>query len=220
MQHSTAMDSDTLVLGRPCYHSHPKQQSPLLSLPPELRNKIYALVFPSTHTIDCWTLKPTDRSSNALSLIQTCRQLHTEIKWLPFTLPTFVFPTYATFTRLLTSLANRPAGKEQLEKIRNLEFRIEVENVTVSVPVFGGGEKRAMPMYWWNEKDLGFWEMGMVSLRRVGVVFVRDGGRGWEGVDDGEFWKEWEGLEVMIGGLWRRGGAEKELDVRVEVEEG
>ena len=77
-----------------------------------------------------------------------------------------------------------------------------------------------MPFFWCNDKVLGFWFLGLVGLWRVGVVFVRDGGRGWEGVDDGEFWKEWEGLEGMIGGLWRRGGAEKELDVRVEVEEG
>ena len=66
-------------------------ESPFLRLPPELRNRIYGFVFAGTADggeSSCWG-RPQKRKKVHVRFLQTCRQVHTEARLLPFALNSF-----------------------------------------------------------------------------------------------------------------------------------
>lgn len=79
--------------------------SPLLSLPAELRNIIWAHVLGgTTYNIKCelripWgtTIKNTTVQENSLALLRTCRQIYSETRLIPFRLNTFHFKSEEAF---------------------------------------------------------------------------------------------------------------------------
>ncbi|KAF3001361.1 hypothetical protein E8E13_006383 [Curvularia kusanoi] len=86
--------------------------SPLLTLPAELRNIIWALVLGNTtYDISCtiripWgtSVKNLTTSAHSLALLRTCRQIHAETRYLPFTLNTFQFKSEDAFKPWLKRL--------------------------------------------------------------------------------------------------------------------
>ncbi|OCK79688.1 hypothetical protein K432DRAFT_382837 [Lepidopterella palustris CBS 459.81] len=74
----------TPISFNPIQPPHPQRQSPLLALPPELRNLIYNWLFSSTSA----TLRP--RPSHNLRILRTCRLVFTEARALAYSLTMFV----------------------------------------------------------------------------------------------------------------------------------
>lgn len=109
---------------------------PLLSLPPEVRNCIWAHALGNSMIQAYhrrWTrsyrlrLKPPNRA-NAMSLLRTCRQIYQETAILPFKLNTFTMSSAYNIQALETRL--KPYQRAQ---ITSLQFEVQVENLSVRV---------------------------------------------------------------------------------------
>lgn len=105
-----------------------QQQSPLLRLPAELRNKIFAYtlggktfkIIPGYYDIP--TMNATN-SKYALALLQVCRQIYAETTLLPFSINTFSASSPHSLKRWVERL--HPARAQSITWIR-LKFRREV----------------------------------------------------------------------------------------------
>lgn len=180
--------------------------SPLLNLPAELRNQIYACVFTTSRLLICRPCAACDhfhvlssplkkRCQHAhyprsnLSLLACCRQVHTEAEFLPFALNTFTgYPK--SFSSLIQNI-----GGDQLCAIRRIRVLVDPHDVELVV------ESR----YWWAKADVQKCERMVPGLRRLELALT-GGRREWE--DWGEvlgvyleMWKRWrgrEGVEVVL----------------------
>ncbi|KAH7086759.1 hypothetical protein FB567DRAFT_602292 [Paraphoma chrysanthemicola] len=98
--------------------------SPLLRLPPELRNKIYTYVLTSRYGIHTWcyaqlhggisvsmsgSVDDLRTQPDYFAVLRTCRQIHSEARLLPLTLNTLVFENHEC-------LADRPVPTEPTQR--------------------------------------------------------------------------------------------------------
>jgi hypothetical protein len=82
-------------------------ESPLLRLPGELRNAIYEYALGGRQwDIDCWR-KARVREKFALSVLQTCRQMHSEASTVPWSSNTFSFDHPDDIRRTLFGAAQK-----------------------------------------------------------------------------------------------------------------
>jgi len=73
---------------------HNQRESPLLQMPPEIRNMIYTYVFKGLNWRiykTKWSIERLERRRNDLALLGTCRQISAETALLPFVLGRFDF---------------------------------------------------------------------------------------------------------------------------------
>jgi hypothetical protein len=82
-------------------------ESPLLRLPGELRNAIYEYALGGRQwDIDCWR-KARVREKFALSVLQTCRQMHSEASTVPWSSNTFSFEHLDDIRRMAFGMAQK-----------------------------------------------------------------------------------------------------------------
>lgn len=89
------------------------QASSLLSLPPELRNRIWRLVLGNKYIRETrsWDPKRRPKSSpreriNTFALLRACRQIYAETALLPLTLNTLTVTSLGSIGRLLKGIPN------------------------------------------------------------------------------------------------------------------
>jgi hypothetical protein len=94
--------------------------SPLLRLPPEIRNMIYTLIIDVNMVV--FTKAGLGRGrhpiQDGLALLRVCRQIHAEAAVLPYALNTFVFWTFTS--DLQAFLYGRK--KEQITAMRKVQW--------------------------------------------------------------------------------------------------
>ncbi|KAH6849564.1 hypothetical protein B0T12DRAFT_486270 [Alternaria alternata] len=93
--------------------------SPLLRLPPEIRNMIYTLILDvNTVMVAHAGLVRSRRFEISVTLLRVCRQIHAEAALLPYAFNTFVF--WGTTLSLKTFLDGR--NKEQIAAMRKVQW--------------------------------------------------------------------------------------------------
>ena len=100
-------------------------KSPLLRLPAELRNLIYACTFDNTTYNFFQDNKPTEKTlcagsstENNMSLLLVSRQVHAETAYLPYELSTFDFLVYKADKREWKAYLRRFLAKRSEEQIK------------------------------------------------------------------------------------------------------
>ena len=94
--------------------------SPLLRLPPEIRNMIYTLIIDVVTVVFTKARLGRGRHpiQDGLALLRVCRQIHAEAALLPYAFNTFVF--WGTTLSLKTFLDGR--NKEQIAAMRKVQW--------------------------------------------------------------------------------------------------
>jgi hypothetical protein len=92
--------------------------SPLLRLPPEIRNMIYTLILDVNTVMVAHAGLVRSRLETSLTFLRVCRQMHAEAALLPYALNTFVF--WGTTLSLKTFLDGR--NKEQIAAMGKVQW--------------------------------------------------------------------------------------------------
>lgn len=96
--------------------------SPLLRLPPELRNIIYEYVLRMNHPIEMIRTAMRDRAGpkrHLLALLGSCSQINTETAMLPYTLNVFAMTGFSSNAWKLL----HHTGQKQLQAIKRMQLR-------------------------------------------------------------------------------------------------
>jgi hypothetical protein len=113
--------------------------SPLLRLPPEIRNMIYTLIIDVNTVV--FTKAGLGRGrhpiQDGLALLRVCRQIHAEAALLPYALNTFVFWTF--ISDLQAFLYGRK--KEQIAALRNVQWGSDTKTAVEWMKVLGQPER-------------------------------------------------------------------------------
>ncbi|KAF1835439.1 hypothetical protein BDW02DRAFT_495992 [Decorospora gaudefroyi] len=111
-----------------------QQDSPLLRLPPEIRNRIFGYVlggktFHIEYSVNTETITNTTKSEHALSPLAVCRQVFAETALLPFSLNTF-----RTFSPRIFNewIANFPPAYAEVITCVGLKIRLRRNGHSIS----------------------------------------------------------------------------------------
>jgi hypothetical protein len=142
------------------------EQSPLLQLPGELRNKIYDLVLSNKgYRLNGNGRAFNDRKKYSLALLRTCRQIQAEANIFPFILNTFSLRNANTISGFLDNRSNAPKAA----LIRHLNWTFTCYHEIVQP--WGWLEARTEETPWIKDLCTWFSPTNFPALRELSVTF-------------------------------------------------